>query len=141
MPSRKSRGRRELHQTAEINVTSLVDVAFTLLIIFIITAPMMQGGITVDLAEGDVKPLESVEDLFLFTFTKEGRVFFEKTEVSVEDIESGIGQMAKAAGTQQIFIKADSATNWGPILRVSSSAMKAGLSVSYIAEPKPAPRP
>ena len=51
--------RQDLPIKAEINVTSLVDVAFTLLVIFIITAPMLQGGVEIQVPEADVVPLTS----------------------------------------------------------------------------------
>jgi biopolymer transport protein ExbD len=136
---RKSRGRRELHQTAEINVTSLVDVAFTLLIIFIITAPMMQGGLTLDLPEGDVKPLTSLEDLFVVSVTKDDRLAFENKEITMADLKSSLAQMARAAGTKQLFIKADAQAHHGVVFEVMSTAMNAGLSVSILGEPKSAP--
>ena len=60
--SRRSRNRGDLPLNAEINVTSLVDVAFTLLIIFIITAPILQGGIDVAVPQADVQPLTAQDD-------------------------------------------------------------------------------
>ena len=56
---RNGRARNDLPINAEINVTSLVDVAFTLLVIFIITAPILQGGIEVAIPRADVQPLSS----------------------------------------------------------------------------------
>ena len=59
LPNQRRRGRNPHQVRAEINVTSLVDVAFTLLVIFIITAPVLQGGIEVNLPRGDVGYIEA----------------------------------------------------------------------------------
>ncbi|MGM0670389.1 MAG: ExbD/TolR family protein, partial [Gemmatimonadota bacterium] len=56
--NRRGRKRREDHVVkADINITSLVDVAFTLLVIFIIIAPALQGGVEVEVPEAEVRPL------------------------------------------------------------------------------------
>ena len=82
----RRRGRTDL--TADINVTSLVDVAFVLLIIFMITAPMMQGGVDVRLPAADARPLESHQGLFV-TVDRRGRVFVDETAFSYTDFRDG----------------------------------------------------
>src|SRR2546430_14621373 len=67
-------GHGELPLNADINVTSLVDVAFVLLIIFVITAPIMQGGVDVRLPRGEARPLEPKQGL-IGTLHRGGRVF------------------------------------------------------------------
>ena len=66
---------RNLEMRAEINVTSLVDVAFTLLVIFIITAPILQGGVEVAVPRADVQPLTAQDEPFFVSVTPDGRVF------------------------------------------------------------------
>jgi biopolymer transport protein ExbD len=80
---RRSGGRGDLPINADINVTSLVDVAFTLLVIFIITAPILQGGIEVSIPRADVQPITSQENPFFITVMRDGRVFMEETEVTM----------------------------------------------------------
>jgi biopolymer transport protein ExbD len=128
---------------AEINVTSLVDVAFTLLVIFIITAPMLQGGVEVRLPQANVQPVNASDDMLIVTVQKDGNVFFENTEVSIEEFESGFAQLVQAAGgTQTIFLRGDTDAPYGVILRVVATAGNAGVGVQLIGEPKaPGPRP
>ena len=79
-------GRADLPLNAEISVTSLVDVAFTLLVIFIITAPIMQGGIEVSIPEADVQPLTSQDEPFFITVTADGTIYMEETVVTASQI-------------------------------------------------------
>jgi hypothetical protein len=83
------RGRRQdLPIKAEINVTSLVDVAFTLLVIFIIIAPALQGGVEVEVPTADVTPLTTDEDAFYVTVDRDNLIYLAGTEVALENIES-----------------------------------------------------
>jgi len=72
---------------ADINVTSLVDVAFVLLIIFMITAPIMQGGVDVRLPRAEAKPLEPKSGLVV-TVDREGRIFMDQTALSYADFRA-----------------------------------------------------
>ncbi|PYO68554.1 MAG: hypothetical protein DMD69_06285 [Gemmatimonadetes bacterium] len=75
------RGHGELPLNADINVTSLVDVAFVLLIFFMITAPIMQGGVDVRLPRAEARPLEPKQGLIV-TIDREGRIFIEQAPLS-----------------------------------------------------------
>ena len=70
--------------TADINVTSLVDVAFVLLIIFMITAPMLQGGVDVQLPRAEARPLKMEEGLVV-SIDRTGQIFLDRTAVSYGD--------------------------------------------------------
>ena len=133
-------GRDDLPLNAEINVTSLVDVAFTLLVIFIITAPALQGGVEVSLPQADVRPITAMEDLVILTVTADNRVFIEETELSLEEVESSLGQLASAGGWEQVYIRGDSAARYGPVLRILAAANQAGVATALIGEPRRARR-
>jgi biopolymer transport protein ExbD len=128
--------------SAEINVTSMIDIAFTLLVIFIITAPMLQGGVEVNLPEADVRTVSEAEDMVVVSIQRDGRVFYEDTELSIDDFESGFGQMARAAGTKTVFLRGDQESDWGVGVRVIAAVVKAGVGVQVVAEPRaPVARP
>ena len=138
---RGSRRRREdLPLNADINVTSLVDVAFTLLVIFIITAPILQGGVEVALPSADVRPITALEDLVIVTVTEDNRIFLEETELSLDEFESSLAQLASAGGWEQLYIRGDSLARHGPILRILATAGRAGLATALIGAPRPARR-
>ena len=130
---RGSKGGRDLPLTVDINVTSLVDVAFTLLIIFIITAPILQGGIEVDVPKADVQPLTARDNPFFVTVTREGRVFVEETETTVADFESGFAQLAR--NVDHVYLRADSLVEYGPVLKVIATLARSEKKWSLVGEP------
>ncbi len=131
------KNRRQDHTIrAEINVTSLVDVAFTLLVIFIIIAPALQGGVEVEVPEADVTPLTADEDAFYVTVDRENRVYLAGTEVPLEAVEASLPQMMRAAGTQMVYIQADSLADYGPVLRVIATVARTeGITFGLVGEP------
>ncbi|MGD8281857.1 MAG: biopolymer transporter ExbD, partial [Gemmatimonadota bacterium] len=93
---RRSSSRSDLPLNADINVTSLVDVAFTLLVIFIITAPILQGGIEVAVPKADVQALNAQEAPFFVTIMSDGRIFMEETEVTLSELSESLPQLLAA---------------------------------------------
>lgn len=123
---------------AEINVTSLVDVAFTLLVIFIIIAPALQGGVEVEVPEADVTPITASEDAFYVTIDRDERVYIAGTEVPLEALETSLPQLMRAAGTEMVYIQADSLANYGPVLRVIATVARTeGITFALVGEPLP----
>ena len=133
--SRRSRNRGDLPLNAEINVTSLVDVAFTLLIIFIITAPILQGGIEVAVPQADVQPLTAEDDPFFVTVNREGQIFVEETPFTVQEFEESFPQLAAAGNLERVYIRGDSLSNWGPVLKVIATVARSGVDFSVVGEP------
>src|SRR5690606_21767542 len=81
------RSSRDLRLNADINITNLVDVAFVLLIIFIITAPILQGGVEVELPKADAAPITS-PDAVIVSITKDEKLFVGDVPVaSIEELE------------------------------------------------------
>jgi len=132
---RSARTRNDLPMNADINVTSLVDVAFTLLVIFIITAPILQGGIEVSIPKADVQPLTSQDKPFFITVTADGRVFMEESEVSIEELAAGLPQLLAGGAVERVYIRGDSLAPFGPVLQAMASAFNSGIAWSVVAEP------
>ena len=133
---RRARGSRsDLPVNADINVTSLVDVAFTLLVIFIITMPIMQGGIEVSVPRADVQPLTSQDRPFYISVTKDGTIYMGETVVTLEQLESGLGQLLSVGDIERVFLRGDSLAPFGPVLRVIATAYNSGVNWSLVAEP------
>ena len=132
---RSGRTRKDLPINAEINVTSLVDVAFTLLVIFIITAPILQGGIEVAIPRADVQPLSSQESPFFISIMADGQIMMEETAVTPEELEAGLPQLLAAGTVERVFIRADSLAPYGPVLRAMATTLNSGVPWSLVAEP------
>lgn len=122
---------------AEINVTSLVDVAFVLLIIFVITAPILAGGVEVNLPRGDVKPLTTEEKPFFITVQTDGTVFVEDTRMTMPEFEQSFPQLARSGRFERVYIRGDSLARHGAIMRVVTTVAKTGKQFSFVVENEP----
>ncbi|HET8632996.1 MAG TPA: biopolymer transporter ExbD, partial [Gemmatimonadales bacterium] len=126
--------RGDLPLNADINVTSLVDVAFVLLIIFMITAPIMQGGVDVELPRAEARPLEPKEGMVV-TVDRGGRIFIDETAVSYEDFRITFPSIVTAKKPSGVFLRADSRVPYGDVVRVLSVIRLSGVqSVGLVAE-------
>jgi len=138
MPRRRARGRNaESGYNADINVTSLVDVVLTLLIIFIITAPMLQGGVEVSIPRAQTQSVASPEGVVV-TIDKAGTIFVGQTRVEWEAFGRQFPAIVKERGADNVYLRADEAVPYGRVVRVLG-AMKASdvATVGLIAEPEP----
>ena len=137
MPRRRNRS--ELGFSAEINVTSLVDVALTLLVIFIITAPMMQGGVEVKVPKAATETVPSTDGLMV-SIDAAGRIYVGQAEVRWEEFEAQFPSIVKERGAGDVYLRADEAVPYGRVVQVLG-AMKAAevATVGLIAEPIPQP--
>lgn len=121
---------------AEINVTSLVDVAFTLLIIFMITAPILQGGIEIDIPEAPSGPI-SASDPLVVSIDQNGQIYLDEAPVTLDEFETAIGPILEQRETAEVFFQADANLSYGLVLRVVGRLTEAGAeSVNLLAEPE-----
>ena len=119
---------------ADINVTSLVDVAFVLLIIFMITAPIMQGGVDVQLPRAEARPLTAKEGMVI-TVNREGRIFIDETPVSYNDFRVTFRALVATRKPTGVYLRADSRVSYGEVLRVLAVIRAAGVNdVGLVAE-------
>ncbi|HEY8484766.1 MAG TPA: biopolymer transporter ExbD [Longimicrobiales bacterium] len=122
---------------AEINVTNLVDVAFVLLIIFMITAPMLQGGVEVQLPKADAAPITSTEGVIV-TVARDGKIYIGNTPVSsLEEFEVFFPQYVKKQGVKQAYLRGDQDVPYGRVLQVLGRMKKLDVTeVGLVAEPE-----
>jgi biopolymer transport protein ExbD/biopolymer transport protein TolR len=136
MPGTGLRGRGELQVTADINVTSLVDVAFVLLIIFMITAPIMQGGVDVQLPRAEARPLQAREGPAV-SIDREGRIFVDESPLSLDDFRAAFPAIVSAREPSGVYLRADSRVDYGQVVRVLAVMRAAGVGdVGLVAEPE-----
>ena len=125
---------------AEINVTSLVDVAFTLLVIFMITAPILQGGIEIEVPEAVTGPLSSDEALVI-SIDDDEQIYLDDVAVTYEEFDSTIDQMLSRQESNEVFLKADQDLRFGVAVRVMGRVGEAGAAVNIIANTETRRRP
>jgi biopolymer transport protein ExbD/biopolymer transport protein TolR len=131
------RHRERLELNADINVVSLIDVMMLLMVIFMITAPMMQGGVDVALPTAEVRPIESNRGLAV-TVTREGRIFVGETALSFEEFRGSFRALAEARGSGSgVYLRADEGVPYGTVVRVLAVMRASGVGdVGLVAEPE-----
>jgi len=128
LPS-SSRGRRQIGTSlSEINVTPFVDVMLVLLVIFMVTAPMMQSGIAVNLpqAETDSKPAETGLTL---TVTKDQYIHIGDSTVNINLLERRLTEYFFNKPKKVVYLKADESLSWGFVVRILDITRKAGIEI------------
>ncbi len=112
---------------ADINIIPLVDVMLVLLIIFMITAPMMQQGLPIDLPKVTTKPLPSKDEIQTVTVTKERTVILNTKRVDIHDLKAAIELLFANKANKEIFLKADSAVPYGFVVNCMGIIREAGV--------------
>ena len=132
---RRRENRSGLPASFEINIVSLVDVAFTLLIIFIITAPILQGGIEVQLPQADTAPITSPEGMIV-TVTKDGTIYIGDVAVeSPEDFMTIYPQVVGEHGIKDAYLRGDRDVPYGLVAQVLGMMKKLDVAeVGLVAE-------
>ncbi len=111
---------------SQINVTPMVDVMLVLLVIFMVTAPMMQQGVQVNLPKADTKAMTPAEESVVVTVDKTGRIFINKDEVPAGDLRSRLSTMFATRAKKEVFLKADSSVPYGDVVRAMADIKGAG---------------
>jgi biopolymer transport protein TolR len=121
---------------ADINVTPFVDVMLVLLVIFMVTAPMMQQGVQVNLPKADTKAMTPVEDTVVVTVNKNGKLFINKDEVSAAELRSKLADMFATREKKEIFLKADAGVPYGEVVKAMADIKGAGIErLGMVTEP------
>ncbi len=134
--------RRRLAPSADINVTSLVDIAFVLLIIFMITAPLMQGGIELELPRAAAQPLTPRESIIV-SVRQDGSIYIDQTRVTYDEFRASFRAIMARRGTQNVIFRADRRALYQSAIRVFAALRQAGgdnLKVSIVTEEEELPR-
>ena len=121
---------------ADINVTPLVDVMLVLLVIFMVTAPMMQQGVQVNLPKANTKAMTPMEDTVVVSVDKSGKVFINKDEIPAADLRGKLSTMFAAREKKEVFLKADAGVPYGEVVKTMAEIKGAGIErLGMITEP------
>jgi biopolymer transport protein TolR len=110
---------------SEINVTPLVDVMLVLLIVFMVTAPMLQTGVEVDLPQANAQTINDDAGLLIITINKDKQVFMGKSPIPAAQVEAALKANTKLQIDHEAYLHADQTIPYGDIVRLMV-AMKAG---------------
>jgi biopolymer transport protein TolR len=130
------RQRRIETMLSEINVTPLVDVMLVLLIIFMVTAPMLQMGVDVDLPKTDAKEIQAKEERLVMTLTKDRSIYIDKYKVERGLLKMRLREILEKRINQEIFLKADKSLPYGYVVEILAEIRDAGVkNLGMITEP------
>jgi biopolymer transport protein ExbD/biopolymer transport protein TolR len=134
MARRRRRHRYELN--ADVNVVSLIDVMLLLLVIFMITAPMMQGGVDVALPKAEAKPLDPKSGLVV-SVDRAGWVYVDETRMSLSEFRSAFRTLAGKRAADGVFLRGDAGVPYGVVTQVLATMRAAGVGdIGLVTDPE-----
>src|SRR3954467_5491864 len=122
----RRRRREGLALNSEINVVSLIDVMLLLLVIFMITAPMMQGGVDVALPKADAKPLEPKSGLVV-SVDRSGAIYVDETKMTLSEFRASFRSFAAKRASDGVYLRGDAAVPYGVMAQVLATMRAAGV--------------
>ena len=134
MPRRRRRERFDLN--ADVNVVSLIDVMLLLLVIFMITAPMMQGGVDISLPPANAKPLDTQEGLAV-SINRAGEIFIDDEKYTLNDFRVVFPSLPKNRTRNGVYLRADQNVGYGLVAQLLAIMNAAGVSnVGLVTQPE-----
>jgi len=122
---------------AEINVTPLVDVVLVLLIIFMVTAPMMQRGVDVQLPRAE-SSTGAEEQRLIVTIDRANRVYLNESSMALSELEKRLKAVAPGYKDPFVYLRADQSVPYGRVMAVMDRIKKSGIErVGLVTEPGP----
>ncbi len=110
----------------EINVTPFVDVMLVLLIIFMVTTPLMQSGVNIDLPKQETGFLDIREENVV-TIRKDGAIFFNEKRVTLKDLGKKLKSISALSPSAEVYLRADQKLSYGSVMGVMGAIKKAGI--------------
>jgi biopolymer transport protein TolR len=134
--SSRRRGRRRRNSAmSEINVTPMVDVMLVLLIIFMVAAPMLTGGIPVDLPKAKGEQMQANKEPITVSIDSKGDVYVAEAKVPVAELGAKLKAIAKNGTDDMVVIKGDRAVDHGAVMQVMGRIREAGFrKLSFLTE-------
>ena len=122
---RKSNSNRPI---AEINVTPFVDVTLVLLIIFMVAAPLLTVGVSIELPKTAATPLPNEqEEPLTITLTETGNLWLQKTEIEFADLDNKLKSILAERNNDKIFLRADGTNSYETVMKLMGALNGAGF--------------
>ena len=129
------RGKGRYRPLAEINVTPLVDVMLVLLIVFMVAAPLMTSGVTVDLPKTDAAPINQDAEPLTVSLDAQGRIFLQDAELPLPELVTRLRAISQDRPDRRIFVRGDRGIAYGRVMEVMATITRSGFTkVALLAE-------
>ena len=116
--------------SSDINVTPMVDVMLVLLIIFMVVTPMLQKGVSVDMAPVNSPaqmPDADKEDALLVSITRDGKVYFGTDQITTDNLTTKVKDRLANKPDKRVYVKADMRAHFGSVVTVVDAVRAAGV--------------
>ncbi len=125
--TRRGTGRRKSKPMAEINVTPFVDVMLVLLIVFMVTAPLLTVGVTVDLPQATSAPLPGQDEPLTVSVDRDGSIYLQESEIAIDDLGPRLVAILDTKPDTRIFVRGDRVIDYGRVMEVVGTIHDAGI--------------
>ena len=123
---------------SQINVTPFVDVMLVLLVIFMVTAPIIQQGVQVNLPEAEAGAIAGKEDPLIISITKKGRIYLNDNPIKLKDLKKKLRAIRKIQKGKEVYLRADQNVRYGIVMKIIEVIKEAGmLKLGMITRPRP----
>jgi biopolymer transport protein TolR len=120
-------GRRRYRPMAEINVTPLVDVMLVLLIVFMVTAPLITSGVSVNLPQANAKPVNSDSTPITISVNAQDQIYLQNSQVQLSNLVATLQQISQNNNDQRVFVRGDKDVSYGDMLQVMATITQGGF--------------
>jgi biopolymer transport protein TolR len=130
-------GKKSRATLSEINVTPLVDVMLVLLIMFMVTTPLMQQGIDVDLPKTAASGVEATDEPFVIVIDADQKMTVAKQRIAMQDLRTKLKAIFETRKNKQVYIQADRKVDYGYVAEAMAEVRAAGIfNIGLITVPK-----
>jgi len=112
---------------SQINVTPLVDVMLVLLVIFMVTAPIIQQGVQVNLPQAKAAAIAGQEEQLVVAVTRNGRIYLNDNPMKLEELGQKLRAIRQLQKSKEIFLRADQDVRYGLVMKVVAEIKEAGI--------------
>ncbi len=121
---------------SQINITPLVDVMLVLLVIFMVTAPILQQGVSIDLPEVTAAPLVGSEEQLIVVVTRDGKVQLNDASIKIDELGRKLSTIVSVKPDRQVYLRADKNVPYGKVVEVMAAVRLAGVrKLGMVTEP------
>ena len=118
---------REGTTISQINVTPLVDVMLVLLVIFMVTAPIIQQGVQVNLPQTKASAIAGNEEPLIVTVAKDGKIYLNDNVIGLADLGTKLTAIRKLQADKQVYLRADQDVRYGTVMKTIAEIKQAGI--------------
>ena len=118
---------RDSTTIAQINVTPLVDVMLVLLVIFMVTAPIIQQGVQVNLPQAKAAAIPGTEELLVVSIAKNGKIYLNDNVMTLDELGSRMRAIRANEAEKQVYVRADQDVRYGLVMKTIGELKQAGI--------------